>query len=412
MMPKENALSTRWRTGLDVALVVTLIIALLAWFFDPWQITREEFRLRVSWGIKPWLALAALIVARSWVTRNTEPAPARLLLPRIALSIGITLIAFITLETVLRWFGVPKGEAVFVVHGQSGPAIRADGSMVSDADLLWRFQPGTVFNGRTVNQLGYLDREVSPVKSNGVVRVVCLGDSCSAQGIPPYSGHLNRLLNADPSHEIKWDAFNMAVHGYTVLQGLALFRTRVAALRPDIVTVFYGWNDHWLAEVPDAPRLARVGSPLGTAVRNAIARKRMTVVLLKLRTGTRDKAMVLRVPPDEYTVGLTKLAEEIRASGAQAILITAPRAKTISRRIVHAGHTRSVEEAIVLHDAYNDITRQVARHTGTRLFDLAAVLTEPTYFSDDGIHYTDEGILRVAQLLKNEIDDAIQTATP
>lgn len=123
--------------------------------------------------------------------------PTRRLLPRIALSIGITLLTLISLESLLGWFGVPQGEAVFVVQGKSGPAIRADGSMVGDSDLLWRFQPGTVFNGRTVNQLGYLDREVSPDKSNGAVRIVCMGDSCSAQGIPPYSGHLNSLLNAD-----------------------------------------------------------------------------------------------------------------------------------------------------------------------------------------------------------------------
>lgn len=102
------------------------------------------------------------------------------------------------------------------------------------------------------------------------------------------------------------------MHGYTVLQGLALFRTRVAAWHPDIVTVFYGWNDHWLAAEPDAPRLARAGSSLRTAVRNALARKRITVALLKLRADAREGAMVLRVPPEEYEAGLTGLVEGIR----------------------------------------------------------------------------------------------------
>jgi lysophospholipase L1-like esterase len=412
MISKENPGWFRWRTIIDLALVVTLIFALLAWFFDPWQMTWAGMRLRVSWGVKPWLAIAALMIARSWINQNAASAPNRLLLPRIALSIGITLLALLTLETALGWLGVPRGEGVFVVQGQSGPAIRADGSMVSDSDLLWRFQPGMVFNGRSVNQLGYLDREISPVKSDGVIRVVCMGDSCSAQGIPPYSGHLNSLLNNDATHNKQWDAFNTAVHGYTVLQGLALYRTRVAALRPDIVTVFFGWNDHWLAEEPDAARFARVGSPLSTAVRNAIAQKRITVALLKFRSKNQTNAKVLRVPPEEYETGLTALVGEIRDSGALPVLITAPRAENISRRIVHAGHTRSVEEANELHDAYAEITRRVARETGAHLFDLAALLTEPTYFSDDGIHYTDEGIRRIAELLHNEIMNVIQSEKP
>ncbi|MDA0577763.1 MAG: GDSL-type esterase/lipase family protein [Verrucomicrobia bacterium] len=308
--------------------------------------------------------------------------------------------------------GVPPGEAVFVVRGKTGPAIRADGSMVSDSDLLWRFQPGTVFNGRTVNELGFLDREVSVAKPHGVHRVVCMGDSCSGQGTPPYSGHLNALLQSQTNTTDSWEAFNTAVHGYTVLQGLALYRKHVADLEPDIVTIFYGWNDHWLSTTPDARLLARSGSALGTAARNALARKRIAVAMRTQRGADTDVRTGLRVPPEEYAEALATLVEEIQADGAIPVVLTAPRARTISRRIVHGGLTRSVEEAIELHDQYADITRHVARGTGARLFDLAALFTEPSHFSDDGIHYTDDGIRHLAQLLHGEIIDVIRTAPP
>ena len=401
----------RWRTVVDVLLVVTLIAALLAWFFDPWHIARDGFRLRISWGAKPLIAIAVLIAMRVGISRragagDTAGHP---LLPRVALSIGLTLFNLVVLEYALAWFGVPPGEPVFVVRGATGPAIRADGSMVSDADLLWRFQPGTVFNGRTVNQLGFLDREVSTAKPAGTHRIMCMGDSCSAQGSPPYSGHLNNNLQQDPISNQTWEAFNTAVHGYSVLQGLALYRTRVRALDPDVVTIFYGWNDHWLATEADAVRLARAGSPLGTAVRNALVRKRVVVALGRLRGKQSDVPSVVQVPPDEYATALATLIREIQADGAIAVVITAPRAETISRRLVHAGHTRSVEEAIAMHDAYADISRRVARETGAHLFDLAAVFNEPANFSDDGIHYTDEGIQHIADLLHRELTDLIST---
>jgi hypothetical protein len=161
MMSATQQQMGRWRTAVDLLLVVTLIAALLAWFFDPWQIAREGFRFRISWGTKPLIAIAVLIATRVWISRRAGIAVARPLLPRVALSIGFTLFSLVVLEYAFAWFGVPPGEPVFVVRGASGPAIRNDGSMVSDADLLWRFEPGTLFNGRTVNQLGFLDRPPS-----------------------------------------------------------------------------------------------------------------------------------------------------------------------------------------------------------------------------------------------------------
>ena len=396
----------RQLTLLDLTLVLALSAALLAWFFDPFQIAFGPVHGRISWGLKPILAPLLLLVLRVSFTRkfagelSGDPRPRRL--PKVALALFMTLLVLALTDALLARLGVPAGEPVFLMHGQGGTAMREDGSMVKDADLLWRFEPGKTFNGRTVNALGFLDREVTATKPPGVRRVICMGDSCTAQGMPPYSGHLNALLKEKSPDGQPWEAFNTAVHGYTVLQGLALYRTRVANFSPDIVTIMYGWNDHWLAPEEDVPRLARVGSPARTAVRNALARKRVIVALSRKAKPDKNHVTV-RVPPAVYAQGLRDLIAAIRQSGGEPMLMTAPRATTISGHLINAGHARSKAEALRLHDEYAEITRRVAREENARLFDLAAVFTNAAYFSRDGVHYQGEGIEHIARLIHNEL---------
>jgi len=398
--------ANKWLRLIDLAIVLTLFIALLAWFFDPIRFLVEPIRVRVSWGFKPVLVPVLLVALRVWFARtNLEVLSAHSrtrIMPKIALALCMTLIPLVVMEGALTLLGVPAGEPVFVMHGQGGKELRADGSMVSDADLLWRFEPGKVFNGRTVNSMGFLDRDVSVDKPPGTKRVICMGDSCSAQGTPPYSGHLNNLLREKSPDGQPWESFNTAVHGYTVLQGLALYRTRVAAMSPDIVTIYYGWNDHWLAEQDDIERLARVGSPMITAMRNALVQKRIVQVFSPTSGATKVETK-LRVPPDAYAEGLRELIHEIQASGAQPLVLTAPRGRTIHGHIANAGHARSVEDALRLHDEYVEITRRVAREENARVLDLAAEFNIPEHFSSDGIHFTDEGIAEIAKFIYREI---------
>ena len=111
----------------------------------------------------------------------------------------------------------------------------------------------------------------------------------------------------------------------------------------------------------------------------------------------RQEKKDLRVPPEEYRATMTQLVREIRDAGATPILITAPRAPSISAFVVHRGTARSVEEAQDLHDRYVEITREIAETEGIRLIDLAAEFEDADgIFSGDGIHFTDEGLDRVA----------------
>jgi lysophospholipase L1-like esterase len=389
--------STSIRTALaGFCLFLAVAGALLAWLYDPFRGALGPVRISIAWGWKPAAAVAVALALRIAAGRGTRPG----LFDRPALGVGMVLLLLLAIEGALAAAGVSRGTA-FAVQQKDGAPVRADGAMVHDPHLLWRFQPGATFNGRVVNELGFLGRAATALPEPGTRRVICMGDSCTAQGLPPYSDLLHDALADRPPGGHRWESFNTGVHGYSVLQGLALFRKRLAALQPDVVTLYFGWNGHWLADEHDHVTLARHSSPMLTALKAGIARKRLATALRSKREAPTAKR-VLRVPPERYSAALTELVAEIRAVGALPVILTAPRADRISGRLVHQGHAASVDEAHRLHDDYAERTRDVAGRAGVPLLDLARefdAADRNDLFSDDGIHLTDTGRQLVADRL-------------
>jgi lysophospholipase L1-like esterase len=324
---------------LNILFVISAIAAPLAWLYDPWVVESGPLRLSVGWGWKPILVPLALLVVRSAIRRPPPP----LWLKRCALAIASPLLLLTLCEALLKRAGVEADLPPMVIQGESRDLGH---SMISDARLLWRYAPGGIFNGRKVNQLGYLDREVPAQKPPGSRRVICLGDSCSAQGIPPYSGLLHERLAHARVGGPAWEAFNMAVHGYSVRQGLRLFELEAHRLQPDVVTIYFGWNDHWLCTEDDRSRMRRAAGPFAGRLANALLRKR-TVCLLAKATGAakpreeRAAGDRLRVPHEDYGQTLGRLIDVVRAAGALPVVITAPRASKVTSLLVRQGHTRS-----------------------------------------------------------------------
>jgi lysophospholipase L1-like esterase len=330
---------------------------------------------------------------------------------KLALMLAAVLLTLAGAEMALRVAGYRAYATPVVVRGEASESVEGVEAIVPDPRLIWRFKPGAMFNGRRINSLGHIGREVDPVKQPGVRRVICMGDSCSGQGMPPYSGYLHRMLtNAPPTSE-PWEAFNMAVHGYSVLQGLRLFQIRGRELKPDIVTLYFGWNDHWLRDRPDRNQMAVELHPLTARVLVRLQRFRIFQLIasavrpgrLALSHGNKGH---IRVPIEDYETALVEFIREIRAVGATPLLITAPRAEKLSAMLVHNGQAESVEEAQRLHDLYVETGRRVAREHDVLLLDLAAIFSGPGHphlFSRDGIHFTTEGLLRVAEELYAKI---------
>lgn len=302
-----------------------------------------------------------------------------------------------------------------VITGRDGRHEDDSRALIPDRELQYRLNPGAMWRDRKVNSLGFLGREVESNKAPGSVRVICMGDSCTAQGNPPYADFLNELLVAAPPTPQPWESFNMAVHGYSSEHGLKLFRLRGKGFAPDYVTLYFGWNDHWRSSRTDRMKMAAGAGPIWGWFRKQLNRSRLYQFVIS-RAVTRQTPdadnYILRVPPEDYRANLKAFVKEIRSIGAVPILITAPRASVLTPLLVHNRQVARIEDAYQRHDEYCEITRQVAEETGAPLLDLEKMFREEgldALFSDDGIHLVKDGRRRIAAEIYNTLKELIST---
>jgi len=371
------------------------------WFSRRLPDSTEVFHLTWTWA---WLLapLPLILVRRTLSTRlkregHRRPrAPADSPLVRKALlALSMPFLMVYAADRIVAATGFERTFAPIVfVTPESAPTV-GDAKVLQDPRLLYRFTPGHVWNHIPINSIGFRDREVDAQKAPGVRRVICLGDSITAQGRPGYSWILHDLLQSAPPDSGPWEAFNMGVYGYSARQGLELFRIQARDLQPDVITIYFGPNDRNLADLPDSVRMVRQMSPGRAWMMKKIQAKPLGQALLALATPSVDAApgrvreRSPRVPPEEYERVMRSFVKEARDVNCVPILITAPR-RELGEGLVRAGHAESVEAISRRHDAYNDIVRAVARETGAPLLDLAALMARPEHdasFAADGIHF-------------------------
>lgn len=370
----------------------------------------------LSWyGIPLWLSITALVLRSALArrSRNNGTESAGLFSKRwfvrtfLVFMSGFT--ALVLSEGALALFGYDTSLPPIVVAGRDMRVRNRGGGLVSDPFLRWKFKPGADIWSIRINSMGYRDREVNPVKDPHVFRVVCLGDSCTAAGEPPYPWLLHDRLQQKPLWNRRWQVVNMGVFGYSSSQGLRDFQHKASVLKPDLVTVYYGWNDHWWSGLnkPDSLAMATETGPVVSTLVNALSYRRIgRLALSGLRilpsSPVKQGEDCLRVPVGEFGRNLRAILAEASTAGAAVIFITAPRSGTLNEHLVRRGNIKSIEDGIRDHDAYVETVRMVAKDTRTPLLDLAAEYSCRTgFFREDGIHPSPEGIRLIAEDLYN-----------
>lgn len=339
-------------------------------------------------------------------------------LAKLAFAVLATVLFFAAIEGVLALLGVEKAPAVpIVIRGEEDQDTKlkaGDEKVTVDPELLWRFTPNAKWGGVRINEHGYRTRPFSAQKAPGTRRVIALGDSCTAQGEPPYSDRLHELLQKNPPTGEAWEAFNMGVFGYSIEQGYRQFVKYGQALQPDVVTIYFGWNDHWLYDKPDRLRLATRLTPAQARLAKVLQQLRLFGVLsrrLKAQAPTSpNQQRGPRVPPEHYTETLSNLVVAIRATGAQPLILTAAR-RELTPTLVKTGHAENENQAEQLHDRYVELTRDTARAMEVPLLDLAHQFSGPEcdrYFSQDGIHFEKEGLQAIAEALLAKLNEMAQ----
>ncbi len=397
---------------LDSLCAATILLIPIVWIADPLSAPNAFFPIQINWSIRtaltPLLIIAIRILIQKTLFAEYEAVKGfldKMLCKKICFALLVTYVFFGLFETILMRAKFNAALPPIVFQGRDNKGGVEVPETLPDPELMFKFAPGSRFHGRVINSLGFREREVNPVKTPGVIRVLCMGDSVTAQGRPGYSQYLHELLNADPPTAQQWEAFNIGLHGYSSLQGLRLFQKTGRALAPDIVTVYFGWNDHWLSNEADRQKMGLEMKPLAGRIFELLRKKRVFSFVVwclgpcqQIARRETGAERVLRVPPEAYQATMKAFVREIQAAGATPVLITAP-GRSLTREVVNKRYVRSIEEGNQTHAEYAQITREVAAQTGAELLDLAELMAAPEYdalLAPDGIHfdfYAQEGYM-------------------
>ncbi len=158
---------------------------------------------------------------------------------RCGLVAGSLLVSGVLAELVVRaWFGAPLAERLPVLEIQA------------NAKRGWMMVPSqahyTYLHRVEVNALGLRGAEVGEKRATDM-RVLCLGDSLTyGQGVADdetLPAHLETILNARTRPGVRWATINAGHRAYSTHQELALLEELGARIEPDVVVVFWYWND-------------------------------------------------------------------------------------------------------------------------------------------------------------------------
>ena len=178
-------------------------------------------------------------------------------------------------------------------------------------------------------------------------RIVFLGDSITAGGSGP-AGYITLIKNSIDAacKGMGLETVNAGVSGNKVPNLQARLEKDVLAKKPTIVFIYIGINDvwHWKKQ-PDG----------------------------SMKGGT---------PTDQYEAGLKEIIGKIKAAGARVILCTP---SVIGEKVDGAN------ERDKMLDEYSDISRKVARETGSELVDLRQAFV--AYLKANNKDNKDRGIL-------------------
>ena len=230
-----------------------------------------------------------------------------------------------------------------------------------------------------------------------------MGDSCT---------HLGRYDEAFASlmkerHGQRLSFGNVGVAGWSSYQGRRQLERDVLPLAPEVVTFYYGWNDHWIGFGVEDAEVGRLKS----LFRSGLSRLRLVQLTSQamLALAARQEPWPNRVPIDAFEDNLRSMVSQARQAGIEPVLITAGTSHRRGEEPPELGERwlRNLDELVPLHQAYVERVRAVAVSESAHLCDVAARFAElpraelEPLFLADGIHLTSVGDQRLAEELMN-----------
>lgn len=349
---------------------------------------------------------------------DTPPSAPRRRLAALTLLVVGTLVGLVIVEIGLRATG-----AVRKLESALSPGWR----WIVDDPFVGRTNRAGVVDeqfGLRIDALGFRGPEITVAKPPGTFRIVCLGDSTTfgiwnesfgvLRTTTSYPAELATLLATNGYDDV--EVVNAGVLGYTSAHGVAQLLAQIVRLRPDVITVRFGNNDHGI----------HYGGPIpaSTALDYALLRWTPQVVLdldtvrlaffglRRLELGGNLPMRPKTVPPDEFRRNLLRIVTIGRAYGARVLFLDFPyrpleRGPSPGEPFPNpAQDAKTIDELHATHAAYQDIEREVARETDTPFLEMGPVLLarHREVFTDaDMTHPNATGYALMAQLLLDRL---------
>jgi len=231
-----------------------------------------------------------------------------------------------------------------------------------------------------------------------------LGDSCTEFSYYP-NFFARGLVERHPGQRIV--ARRLGVGGWSSYQGLEQLRRDVIPLAPRFVTLYFGWNDHWIGF---GLRDSEINA-LKTSFLPGLEHSRLWQLVFKLRIALRRRTTgdtPVRVTSEEFRSHLQQMVRLAREAGIVPVLVTAPTSHEPGREpeLLKERWLPDLDQLVPTHQRYVAIVREVAREENAPLCDLEARFSRLSFaqrrarfFRDDGIHTTPIGDRRLAAFL-------------
>lgn len=345
--------------------------------------------------------------------------PRKKLLPKLALSLGLTLLLLLGVEGAVRvrqWtkYGTAGQIYEFELHPASGLMIPIAGRETATM---------------SINSLGFRGPELE-TKAEGDRRIAFLGGSttfcaeASADRATWPSLVAEALAERFPGQ--RWDYVNAGVGGYSTEQSVLNLEHRVAPLEPDVIVIYHATNDltrntRGQAQASGAYRgHADGGSWLGN---HSLAWYLVEKNLLLRNRQEEARSGIGQLEPDYPALAATfreDLTELVVAAQAQSEVVALATFSHHVRREqppevqFQACNTSlyympymTPETLLASFEAYNEVIREVAAETGCVLLECAEAIPGDGEHFNDSVHLLDPGCSALAACVSETLQGAI-----
>jgi lysophospholipase L1-like esterase len=292
-------------------------------------------------------------------------------------------------------------------------------------------------------------------KENTSLRILLLGDSVTQCNCPLVSVLQDNLSNSLPnltyySRDITLiNVINAGKGGADTVALLEIFNKSISIVKPDVVTILSGWNDHWYGKINPCEKAGcYYGRDLANNL-NHYGKNQFCQEGLKLCGIATNKVYeilrgqsiencyneffkdpqkfvklinhlntsIYRVPIDEYYKNLATMVEISRSKGIKPILVTPPDALVPGELPFVSARDCTLldkDNYFKIHHMYVDTIRQVANDLNVSLIDLDKAFgtdNRQEYFDDpyyDPIHPGSKGNVLCTKIFAERIIDTLK----